>query len=136
MSGRKPTQAYLSYLTSAKWKAKRKQVIARCNGVCERCQQRQVRNIHHKHYDTLGDEPLSDLLGVCRPCHREIHGLDKVKQKKRYRKGSKRKKRNELRLKALRIGVPPQALKPFKNPPLPPKTDWSFRDRLLKSLDR
>lgn len=131
---RKPSREYLAYLSSPKWKAKRKEVIARCKNLCEKCGKRQVRNIHHKHYDNLGDEPLDDLLGVCRPCHREIHGLDKEKKaKKHYRPNSKRKARNELRLKAIKLGVPVDLLKPLHNPPLP-KTQWDFKERLLEQF--
>lgn len=132
----KHSKEYTSYLASAQWKAKRKMVIARANGICEKCRQRVIQNIHHIHYDTLGYESLSDLLGVCRPCHRHIHGLDKPKPKKRYRKNSKRKARNELRLKALKLGVPLDVLKPFKRQPPPPpaNTKWDFKERLLEQF--
>jgi hypothetical protein len=32
-----------------------------------------MREVHHLTYARLGDEPLSDLLGLCKSCHRAIH---------------------------------------------------------------
>ena len=34
-----------------------------------------MRDTHHLSYRHLGNEPLEDLLGVCRPCHRYLSGL-------------------------------------------------------------
>jgi hypothetical protein len=33
-----------------------------------------MRAVHDKTYDRLGHEDLSDLLGVCRPCHDFLGG--------------------------------------------------------------
>lgn len=130
---RKPE--YLAYLSSPAWKILRKGVLGRCGGVCERCQTRKVQNVHHLHYRTFGHEALTDLLGVCRPCHMEIHGVQRHKRK-RYRKNSRRKARNELRLRAIRLGVPLDVVKPLRNPPMPDKTDWTYREKLLASFKR
>ena len=32
-------------------------------------------NIHHKHYDTLGEEKRSDVLALCSMCHDTMHAL-------------------------------------------------------------
>ena len=33
-----------------------------------------MEHCHHKTYDSLGDEPLSDLEGLCGDCHAFVHG--------------------------------------------------------------
>jgi 5-methylcytosine-specific restriction endonuclease McrA len=65
---------YERYLESEEWQAKRRQVFARCKGVCEGCLRRAARQVHHLTYDRVGNELLEDLLGVCRGCHETFHG--------------------------------------------------------------
>jgi hypothetical protein len=74
---------YQAYLNSPKWKAKRILVLRRAKYKCEKCKRRQATQIHHKTYERVFNEPLSDLLAVCAPCHRQIHGIeDKPKRQK------------------------------------------------------
>jgi hypothetical protein len=70
---------YQAYLNSPEWKARRKAVLERCGGVCERCRKYLVDEVHHLTYDRVYNEPLEDLQGVCRPCHAFLHkesGID------------------------------------------------------------
>ena len=60
---------YQQYLASREWRAKRKEVIELADGICKRCASRPIENVHHITYANIGQESLSDLLGVCRPCH-------------------------------------------------------------------
>lgn len=32
-------------------------------------------SIHHKHYDTMGEESRSDVLSLCSSCHDTMHAL-------------------------------------------------------------
>jgi hypothetical protein len=64
---------YKQYLRSPEWRRKRVAVILRAKGRCERCGLWPVVFIHHLSYTNLGNEPLSDLLGVCPECHKELH---------------------------------------------------------------
>lgn len=130
--------AYHIHLSSPAWKATRQQILARCGGVCERCAERKVQNIHHITYRNLGHEPLTDLSGLCRPCHREVHGLDTAKRKPKdpHKPRSRRQKRNDLRLKAIKIGVPVDLLKPLHNKPMPTPKTWDFKQTLIDSLNR
>jgi hypothetical protein len=64
---------YQAYMKSDAWREKRVQVIRRAKGVCERCKRWAIVNVHHLSYARLGREPLSDLLGVCSQCHKELH---------------------------------------------------------------
>lgn len=64
---------YEEYLQSDGWRQKRDAVMARSCGKCERCGSPAV-HVHHKSYQHLGGEPLTDLEAICRPCHFQEHG--------------------------------------------------------------
>lgn len=65
---------YRAYLRSPAWRKLRDRVRARSGGVCERCGRRPMVHVHHITYKRIFKEWLADLLAVCRPCHRELHG--------------------------------------------------------------
>lgn len=65
---------YQQYLASREWRLKRKEVIERNEGICERCASRQIENVHHVTYERVGQELPSDLIGVCSPCHEYLSG--------------------------------------------------------------
>jgi hypothetical protein len=64
---------YKQYLRSPEWRRRRVAVIVRAKGRCERCRLWPIVNLHHLSYANLGNEPLTDLLGVCSKCHKELH---------------------------------------------------------------
>jgi len=66
---------YESYLQSADWREKRLMVIRRESGLCQGCRKEQITQVHHRNYDRLGDELLTDLYGYCETCHKKSHGL-------------------------------------------------------------
>lgn len=57
------------YMASREWALKREAVRERSQGFCERCWYAPQEAVHHMTYEHLGDEPLDELLAVCRPCH-------------------------------------------------------------------
>ena len=64
---------YPRYLSSVAWKSKRREVLVR-DGY--RCQCGAVATeVHHKNYDTVGNEALEDLISLCRGCHEKRHGI-------------------------------------------------------------
>ncbi len=65
---------YEAYLCSTEWKQLREKVFGRCEGVCEICEEADAEEVHHLTYERIGREGLSDLMGVCQPCHELIHG--------------------------------------------------------------
>ena len=66
---------YKQYLASREWRLKRKKFIEEATyGVCERCADRPIENVHHLTYANIGNEDWSDLMGLCRPCHEYIAG--------------------------------------------------------------
>lgn len=62
---------YKAYMRSSQWKEKRHAKLEACNSKCE-CDggcTREATQIHHLHYDTLGNESMEDLQALCPKCH-------------------------------------------------------------------
>ena len=68
---------YITYLRSPEWSAKRKLIWRRSGGICERCGWEPMKHVHHVSYQSLYDEDLHDLQGVCELCHAYLHGKRK-----------------------------------------------------------
>lgn len=68
------TSEYQAYLNSDKWRSKRRKVLQRAGYRCEICG-KQATQVHHKTYERIFCERLSDLQAVCGSCHMEIHGI-------------------------------------------------------------
>ncbi len=66
---------YIEYLSSDKWKEIRKQIIYKYNGICDYCHN-EGNDVHHLTYDNFRNEPLDDLVLLCRKCHEQEH-IDK-----------------------------------------------------------
>lgn len=58
------------YLASREWALMKRAVRDRSGGVCERCHFRPAADVHHLTYERVGAEYLTDLLHLCKPCHR------------------------------------------------------------------
>ena len=67
-------EKYHAYLASREWAIKKEAVRLRCNGHCERCEMRPMHATHHLTYIRVFDELLSDLQGLCFPCHQFVSG--------------------------------------------------------------
>lgn len=65
---------YQAYLASRAWALKKEAVRKRCQGICERCMKAAMYACHHLTYARIGHEELTDLQGVCQPCHRYLSG--------------------------------------------------------------
>ncbi len=61
---------YPKYLQSETWKKKREEVFQRDGCLCI-CGQT-ATEVHHKRYDNVGKEPLSDLVSLCKECHFDL----------------------------------------------------------------
>lgn len=62
---------YQEYLDSPAWEMKRDKVIERDGDQCV-CGA-QATEVHHKTYNNIGKEPLSDLVALCKECHDRVH---------------------------------------------------------------
>jgi len=67
-------EIYDAYLSSPEWAAKRQQCYQAHGTTCVDCEKSHATDIHHKHYETLGDEdPKSDIVPLCSECHKARH---------------------------------------------------------------
>jgi hypothetical protein len=63
--------AYDEYIASAQWRRLRAMVIEIRGRVCEKCGSGSPSlEVHHKTYERFGRERDSDLLVVCKSCHK------------------------------------------------------------------
>lgn len=72
---------YDPYLKTEKWHKKRDLVLKRDNYICQACLKNKANQAHHLTYQNVLDEPLFDLISVCKPCHDKIH----IKKYEKYR---------------------------------------------------
>jgi len=64
---------YKHYLKSDKWQHKRFLVLQRDGFKCRRCGSKNQLNVHHLTYANVFNEPLCDLITLCRKCHKQEH---------------------------------------------------------------
>lgn len=62
-----------TYYYSPRWLRLRREVLAFAEHKCNKCGTRNELNVHHKHYKTLGNEDISDLIVLCKRCHSDLH---------------------------------------------------------------
>ena len=81
---------YKQYLKSKHWKNKKREFLSvqgKRSYACYLCHKRTKLEIHHITYENLGNEPLADLILLCRKCHQEVtFSKDKEKYQKWYEK--------------------------------------------------
>ena len=66
--------SYDEYRRSADYRSRNSFRTAAAGGRCEVCKQpSRMLEVHHRHYETLGNEGRDDLLALCRGCHRAAH---------------------------------------------------------------
>ena len=68
-----PRTDYRTYLQSARWAHLRELALEHYGDNCTLCGRRDDVNVHHRSYDRLGHERLSDLTVLCRGCHARHH---------------------------------------------------------------
>jgi hypothetical protein len=69
---------YLSYLESKTWADKRNEALKRDDYHCVICGNPNNLEVHHLRYpDILGTELISDLMTLCRSCHKNMEEYKK-----------------------------------------------------------
>ena len=64
---------YKEYLQSDEWQVKRKAALLRDGLRCQLCRGEKNLHVHHITYDNIYNEPLSDLITLCKQCHSKLH---------------------------------------------------------------
>ena len=67
---------YQDYLNNWLWEERKAFLLKNSGYRCELCGSGKNLTVHHITYDRIGAEKDSDLLVVCRNCHRQIHETD------------------------------------------------------------
>jgi hypothetical protein len=69
---------YRKYIKSKRWKRKREQALRHYQYMCHGCGTKKLEElqVHHRHYDTLGNECMEDLIVLCGDCHCDNHDLE------------------------------------------------------------
>jgi 5-methylcytosine-specific restriction endonuclease McrA len=66
---------YQEYLKTDHWQEKRKQVLREAGYKCQLCNSKEILDVHHRTYERIGIEWLSDLIALCRTCHEKHHDI-------------------------------------------------------------
>lgn len=83
------TPEYQTYLESEKWARLRERVLRRDKYLCQECRKCEATQVHHKTYKRIFNEPMRDLVSVCKICHKAIHARAKRKKRRVWGKGFK-----------------------------------------------
>lgn len=65
---------YQRYLESRHWQRMRELARDAAGNRCQLCNSTDRLETHHKTYDHIGRELLSELIVLCRDCHAKFHG--------------------------------------------------------------
>ena len=60
---------YLEYIQSDEWRLKREWALLFWSRRCVICYSPDFIEVHHRTYERLGHEWLTDLIVLCRSCH-------------------------------------------------------------------
>ena len=65
---------YVEYIGSEAWRRNpaRLKALSDADGRCRLCHGNGGLEVHHSNYERLGRELESDLIALCRACHREV----------------------------------------------------------------
>src|SRR3990167_1154822 len=70
---------YEEYIKSERWQLVRKQILAFWDNRCALCYSEKRVHVHHRTYERLGFEIMTDLLPLCEGCHQKFHDkLDNI----------------------------------------------------------
>ena len=73
---------YDEYMSSPEWAAKRQECFQVHGTTCIDCKLVEATDIHHRHYETLGDEsPMDDIIPLCSLCHAKRHSYNSLMDK-------------------------------------------------------
>ena len=64
---------YKDYLKTEHWKAISKQAKENADNRCQLCNSGGELHTHHRTYDRVGKEKISDLICLCANCHKKFH---------------------------------------------------------------
>lgn len=66
---------YKEYLKSDEWEDKRNAVLAYWGFICALCSSPKNVQVHHRTYDRVYHELMTDLIPLCENCHERHHAV-------------------------------------------------------------
>lgn len=66
-------ESYQEYLESNLWKEKRTWILKCFKNKCQKCGEKGFLQVHHKNYNSVGNENMDDVTVLCYKCHKEEH---------------------------------------------------------------
>lgn len=87
---------YQEYLKSEKWQEIRAVKLKEAKNRCQVCNRAYRLQVHHRTYERIGSEDLSDLTVLCATCHSIFHKNGRLNAAKKNTK-SRRWKKNYTR---------------------------------------
>lgn len=79
---------YLAYLQTDHWKEMRRLALDHAEHRCQLCNATENLEAHHRTYERIGRERLSDLTVLCSDCHYWHHGRARDRRHGRLRDGT------------------------------------------------
>ena len=67
---------YQAHMRSNKWRKTKKRVLIFWDFKCATCNQKTQLTVHHRTYERLGAELITDLVPLCDDCHKAVHGVE------------------------------------------------------------
>ena len=65
---------YEDYLKTDEWRWKRQFILNFWGRRCALCNSNTRLHVHHRNYDSLGNESVTDMVALCATCHAKFHG--------------------------------------------------------------
>lgn len=69
------TMDYKTYIQSENWRKKRENVLIFWGYRCALCFSPNNLHVHHRTYERLGRELITDLIPLCERCHNDHHNF-------------------------------------------------------------
>jgi len=67
---------YHAYLKTPEWKTIAARKIKQARGRCQLCNGSEFLSVHHRTYERIFKEQLTDLIVLCNECHKKHHGIN------------------------------------------------------------
>jgi hypothetical protein len=69
------SKEYLDYISSPEWQTKRLRILEYYGNKCAVCNRGGLVDVHHRTYERFKRELDTDLILLCRKCHKLFHGI-------------------------------------------------------------
>ena len=69
---------YEQYILSSDWKKRREWTLIFWGHRCALCFSTKNIEVHHRTYERLGNELITDLIVLCDDCHAKHHGINRT----------------------------------------------------------